>query len=192
MGLGWVFPVHAVEYPPKEPREPAIFSGGSFWYMEQVFTNVKGVVAVVPGYTGGKKENPNYESVAAGGTGHLHAVRVVYDPRKISYAELLDLFWHNIDPTTKDQQSCDKGNQYRSAIFYHTSEQQQMAEETKDAWIESGKFKKIYTEILPAARFYVAENDQQDYYIKNPIRYKLYQFSCGRERRLQEIWGKNK
>jgi len=172
--------------------EKATFAGGCFWCMEHPFDQLEGVVSVTPGYTGGTKKNPTYEEVSSGTTGHAESVQIVYDPSKISYAKLLDVFWHNIDPTVKDQQFCDAGTQYRSAIFYYNEEQKLLAEESKKALEKSGRFKgPIYTEIVPASEFYPAEEYHQHYYKKNPIRYKFYRYNCGRDQRLDELWGKH-
>lgn len=173
--------------------EKATFAGGCFWCMEAPFDHLEGVVSVTPGYTGGTKKNPSYEEVSAGGTGHAESVQIVFDPAKISYTKLLDVFWHNIDPLTKEGQFCDMGHQYRTAIFTHSEEQKKAAEESKKALEESPRFKgkTIYTEITPAGEFYPAEEYHQQYYKKNPLRYKFYRFSCGRDERLQEIWGKS-
>jgi peptide-methionine (S)-S-oxide reductase len=171
--------------------EKATFAGGCFWCMEHPFDQLEGVISVTPGYTGGQKKNPTYEEVSAGGTGHAESVQIVYDPEKISYARLLEVFWHNIDPTTPDRQFCDVGNQYRSAIFYQDDAQKRLAEESKKALEDSGRLKgKIFTEIVPASEFYPAEEYHQHYYLKNPIRYKFYRFNCGRDQRLKELWGK--
>jgi peptide-methionine (S)-S-oxide reductase len=151
---------------------------------------VDGVLSTTSGYTGGMVENPTYEQVSSGGTGHAEALRVEYDPAKVSYPELLDVFWRNVDPLTKNRQFCDVGEQYRSAIFYHDGEQRRLAEETKRAIEASGRFDRpVATEIVPAGEFWPAEDYHQDYYRKNPIRYKFYSFNCGRERRLRELWG---
>ena len=159
--------------------------------MEHPFDQLEGVISVTPGYTGGQKKNPTYEEVSAGGTGHAESVQIVYDPEKISYAKLLEVFWRNIDPTTPDRQFCDVGNQYRSAIFYHDDAQKRLAEESKKALEDSGRLKgKVFTEIVPASEFYPAEEYHQHYYLKNPIRYKFYRFNCGRDQRLRELWGK--
>jgi len=171
--------------------EKAIFAGGCFWCMEEAFDKVEGVVSVTSGYTGGRKPNPAYEEVSAGGTGHAEAVEILYDPAKVSYAKLLEVFWRNIDPTTPDRQFCDGGNQYRSAIFYQNETQKRLAEESKQAVEKSKPFKdSIVTQIVPASAFYVAEDYHQDFYKKNPIRYKFYKYNCGRAQRLQELWGK--
>jgi len=171
--------------------EKATFAGGCFWCMEEAFEAVEGVVSVTSGYTGGHKVNPDYEEVSAGGTGHAEAVEILYDTAKISYAKLLEIFWHNIDPTTPDRQFCDGGNQYRAAIFYQNEIQKRLAEESKQAVEKSKPFKEsIATKIVPASAFYVAEDYHQDFYKKNPIRYKFYKYNCGRAQRLEELWGK--
>jgi peptide-methionine (S)-S-oxide reductase len=166
----------------------ATFAGGCFWCMEPPFDKLDGVVSTTSGYTGGQKKNPTYKEVSAGGTGHAEAVEIVYDPKKVSYQKLLDVFWANIDPLARDRQFCDVGTQYRSAIFYHGDEQKRLAEASKAE--AQKRFKQgIATEIVPAATFYPAEEYHQDYYEKNPIRYKLYRSGCGRDRRLDELWG---
>ena len=171
--------------------EKATFAGGCFWCMEEAFEGVEGVVSVTSGYTGGRKPNPADEEVSAGGTGHAEAVEILYDPAKVSYAKLLEAFWRNIDPTTPDRQFCDGGNQYRSAIFYQNETQKRLAEESKQAVEKSKPFKdSIVTQIVPASAFYVAEDYHQDFYKKNPIRYKFYKYNCGRAQRLEELWGK--
>jgi len=168
----------------------ATFAGGCFWCMESPFESLDGVVSVTVGYTGGTKVNPTYEEVSAGGTGHAESVEIAYDPSKISYQKLLDIFWHNIDPLTKDAQFCDHGHQYRSAIFFHDPAQRKLAEESKAALEASGRFKQpIVTEITPASTFYRAEEYHQHYHQKNPLRYRLYRFSCGRDQRLRQLWG---
>ncbi len=170
----------------KEAR--AIFAGGCFWCMQPPFDKTNGVIATYAGYTGGDKENPTYEEVSAGGTGHRESIEVVYDPSKVSYAKLLDIFWHNIDPLDPQGQFCDKGDQYRSAIFYTNDEQKRLAEASKEELIRSGKFDKIYTDILPAKTFYRAEEYHQEYSKKNPIRYRFYRANCGRDKRLKQVW----
>jgi peptide-methionine (S)-S-oxide reductase len=170
--------------------EKATFAGGCFWCMVPPFEGLPGVVSVTSGYTGGHKKNPTYEEVSSGTTGHAESVQIVYDPTKIGYGKLLDVFWHNVDPTVKDRQFCDVGAQYRTAIFYHTEEQKRLAEESKEALEHSGRLDgQIYTEIVPATEFYKAEEYHQDYYKKNPVRYKFYRWNCGRDQRLKEIWG---
>ena len=174
-------------------RERAIFAGGCFWCMEPPFEKLKGVEAVVSGYTGGRTEDPKYDAVSSGGTGHAEAVEVQYDPSQITYEELLDVFWRNIDPTTKDRQFVDTGSQYRTAVFYHNDEQKLLAEESKKKLDASGRFgKSIVTEIVPAGKFYPAEEYHQDYYKKSSTRYKLYRFNSGRDQYLERIWGKEK
>jgi peptide-methionine (S)-S-oxide reductase len=170
--------------------EKATFAGGCFWCMEPAFDKMQGVQSVVSGYTGGRKANPTYEEVSAGSTGHAESIEITYDPAVIGYSRLLDVFWHNIDPTVKDRQFCDVGPQYRSAIFYHGEEQKRLAEASKKALEQSKRFPgPIYTEIAPAATFYAAEEYHQKYYQKNTIRYKYYRYSCGRDQRLKELWG---
>ncbi len=173
------------------PLAKATFAGGCFWCMEEVFEGVDGVVSVTSGYTGGQQAHPSYEEVSAGGTGHAEAVEIVYDPSRVSYEKLLQVFWRNIDPTTPDRQFCDKGHQYRSAIFYHDETQHRLAEESKLAVEKTKKFKEpIVTEIVQASEFYPAEDYHQDFYKKNPVRYKFYKFNCGRAQRLAQLWGK--
>jgi peptide-methionine (S)-S-oxide reductase len=171
--------------------ETATFAGGCFWCMESPFDQLDGVVSVLAGYTGGHTKNPTYEEVSSGGTGHAESVQIIFDPGKIGYARLLDVFWHNIDPTVKDRQFCDVGSQYRSAIFYRSEEQKGLAEQSKKVLAISKRFEgPVYTEIVPAATFYPAEEYHQHYYKKNPLRYNFYRFSCGRDERLKELWGK--
>jgi len=171
----------------------ATFAGGCFWCMEPPFDKIDGVTSTTSGYTAGRKTNPTYKEVSAGRTGHTEAVQIVYDPNKVSYEELLDIFWRNIDPTTPNRQFCDKGNQYRTGIFYHDEEQKRLAEESKSALEQNKPFKQeIVTEITVASKFYAAEDYHQDYYQKNPIRYKFYRHGCGRDNRLRELWGKTK
>jgi peptide-methionine (S)-S-oxide reductase len=179
--------------PPAKPASAqlatAVFAGGCFWCVESDFEKLAGVAEAESGYTGGHLANPTYEQVSHGGTGHAEAVRVLYDPSKVSYEQLLDYFWHHIDPTVKDQQFCDVGHQYRSAIFYLNENQKKAAESSKAALERSGRFTKIHTEIAPAGPFYLAEEYHQAYYKKNPIRYKYYRHSCGRDARVSEVWG---
>jgi len=171
----------------QEPAK-ATFAGGCFWCMEPPFDKLDGVVSTTSGYIGGRTENPTYEEVSAGKTGHTEAVEIVYDPRKISYAELLDVFWVNIDPLTANAQFCDTGSQYRSGVFTHDETQRQLADRSKEA-VAKRLSKPIVTEITPAAKFWPAEEYHQDYYKKNPIRYKVYRTACGRDRRLEAVWG---
>ena len=172
--------------------ETATFAGGCFWCMEPPFDKLKGVRSTTSGYIGGRLKNPTYDAVSRGGTGHAEAVQIVFEPEKISYTQLLEVFWRNIDPTTPDRQFCDRGTQYRSAIFYHSETQKQLAQESKKALLQSGRFRsKIVTEIVPASEFYRAEEYHQDYYVKNPLQYQEYRFRCGRDQRLGELWGTN-
>ena len=177
--------------PPK--TESAIFAGGCFWCMQPPFEKLKGVISTTVGYTGGHTKNPTYEDVSAGGTGHAESVRIVYDPEQIHYEDLLNVFWHNIDPLTPEAQFCDHGHQYRSAIFYQGEEQHRLAEASKQTLEESKRFTSpIVTEIVPASEFYPAEEYHQKYHEKNPARYAFYRWNCGRDQRLDEIWGKNR
>ncbi len=170
--------------------EKATVAGGCFWCMEAPFDTLTGVVSVTAGYIGGQLKNPTYEQVSAGGTGHAESVQIVYDPQKIGYEKLLDVFWRNVDPTVIDRQFCDVGRQYRSAIFYHSPEQRRLAERSKAALQKSKPFKgAVVTEIVPAGEFYPAEEYHRHYYKKNPLRYNYYRLSCGRDRRLKELWG---
>ena len=170
--------------------EKATFAGGCFWCMEAPFDKLPGVVSVTPGYSGGQVKNPTYEQVSAGGTGHAESVQIVFDPSKTSYSRLLDVYWRNIDPTVTDRQFCDVGSQYRSAIFYHGEKQRRVALQSKATLEKNKPFKgAVLTEITPAGEFYTAEEYHQHYYKKNPIRYKFYRNSCGRDRRLKELWG---
>jgi peptide methionine sulfoxide reductase msrA/msrB len=176
----------------KMPRlEKATFAGGCFWCMEPPFEKLDGVKEVVSGYTGGRKASPTYEEVSAGGTGHLESIEITYDPEKVSYDKLLDVFWRQINPTDAGGQFVDRGSQYQSAIFYHNDEQKRLAEESKKKLGASGRFDKpIVTEIRPAGPFYPAEGYHQDYWKKNTVRYKFYRYNSGRDQYLQKIWGK--
>jgi peptide-methionine (S)-S-oxide reductase len=168
----------------------AIFAGGCFWCMEPPFDKLDGVLSTTSGYIGGSERNPSYQQVASGQTGHIEAVEIRYDPQRIDYATLLAVFWRNIDPLAVNRQFCDAGPQYRSAIFPRDAEQRRLARESLRALAESGRFDRpIATEILPATIFWPAEDYHQDYYLKNPIRYRYYRASCGRDRRLRELWG---
>jgi len=168
----------------------AIFSGGCFWCMEHPFDELDGVVSTTSGYTGGRLPNPSYEQVSSGATGHAESIRVVYDPAKVTYRRLLDVFWHNIDPVARNGQFCDIGNQYRSAIYYNDETEKQQAEASRAEVQASGRFQEpIATLIEPASTFYAAEDYHQDYYRKNPLRYKFYRYNCGRDQRLEAIWG---
>lgn len=168
----------------------ATFAGGCFWCMEPPFDKLDGVISTTSGYTDGHKANPTYKEVSAGGTGHTEAIQIEYDPSKISYDELLSVFWKNIDPTTKDAQFCDHGSQYRSGIYYHNEAQRKAAEASLKTLEKNKPFKEaIVTELDAASTFYPAEDYHQNYYQKNPIRYKYYRYSCGRDQRLDQLWG---
>jgi peptide-methionine (S)-S-oxide reductase len=170
--------------------DTATFAGGCFWCMVHPFDTLPGVASVRSGYTGGSLPNPTYQQVSSGGTGHAEAVEIVYDPTRVPYTTLLDVFWHNVDPLTSTGQFCDVGEQYRSEIFFHDSTQQRLAEGSKQALERSGRFKApIVTQIVRAGPFYPAEEYHQDYYKKNPVRYRFYRWNCGRDARLKELWG---
>jgi peptide-methionine (S)-S-oxide reductase len=171
-------------------RAKATFAGGCFWCMEGPFDAIPGVISTVSGYIGGSVKNPSYEQVSAGITGHAEAVEVVYDPRKVSYQQLLNVFWRNVDPTDGGGQFCDRGSQYRTGIFYHDEEQKALAEQSKQA-LQAGQKNKgaIVTQVVRATEFYPAEEYHQDYYTKNPLRYKFYRLNCGRDQRLKDLWG---
>ena len=177
-------PAHA------QKTDKAIFAAGCFWCTEEAFEKVPGVVSAVSGYTGGTVKNPSYEQVSSGRTGHAEAVEVTFDPAKVSYEQLLDVFWVNHDPTVTNRQFCDSGTQYRPAIFYLNDEQKRLAEASKAKWDKEKPFKQpILTEITKAGPFYPAEDYHQDYYKKNPVRYQFYRTSCGRYQRLDSLWG---
>jgi peptide-methionine (S)-S-oxide reductase len=172
-------------------RAVAIFAGGCFWCMEPPFDKLDGVLSTTSGYIGGTKADPTYQEVTAGRTGHYEALQIEYDPARIGYERLLEVFWRNIDPIDPTGQFCDKGPQYRSAIFAVDEEQRRLAEASKVQLDRSGKLPgRIVTEILPATRFYAAEDYHQDYYRRNPGRYTFYRWNCGRDGRLQQLWGK--
>jgi peptide-methionine (S)-S-oxide reductase len=172
-----------------DETQMATFAGGCFWCLQHDFDQVKGVISTRAGYTGGDVVNPTYEEVSAGGTGHVEAVQVVYDPKVVSYEDLLNFYFHNIDPTRDDGQFCDEGSQYRPVIFYHDQTQKQLAEKYKQELIDSKKIQPVLVQILPAHTFYPAEEYHQEYYRKNPIRYKFYRYNCGRDKRLKKLWG---
>ncbi|HMW56178.1 MAG: peptide-methionine (S)-S-oxide reductase MsrA [Candidatus Accumulibacter sp.] len=167
----------------------AIFAGGCFWCIEADFEKLPGVLGAESGYTGGHTVNPSYEQVSAGNTGHTEAIRVSYDPQKVSYPQLLDYFWRHIDPTVKNRQFCDIGTQYRSGIYWQNEDERKAAESSRDALLASGRLPRIETEIAAATPFYPAEEYHQDYYRKNPIRYTYYRHGCGRDARVKQIWG---
>jgi peptide-methionine (S)-S-oxide reductase len=175
---------------PAQQTEAAIFAGGCFWCVESDFDKVDGVLSTTSGYVGGRTANPTYRDVSAGGTGHTEAVRVEFDPARISYAQLLEKFWPSIDPTMKDQQFCDVGSQYRSGIYPLNEQQLKAATASKAALEKTKPFRQpIVTEIVMAGTFYPAEEYHQDYYLKNPVRYAFYRRNCGRDARLKELWG---
>jgi peptide-methionine (S)-S-oxide reductase len=176
-----------------DDRALATFAGGCFWCMEPPFDKLDGVLSTTSGYTDGHRKNPGYEEVSAGGTGHTEAVQIEYDPTIISYAQLLEVFWKNIDPTTRDSQFCDHGSQYRSGIYYHNEAQRAAAEASLKALQQNKPFEAaIVTELDAASTFYPAEDYHQDYYLKNPIRYKYYRYRCGRDQRLEQLWGEKR
>jgi len=166
----------------------ATFAAGCFWCAQSDFDKVNGVISTTAGYTGGSKTNPTYEEVSSGETGHVESLQIVYDPNKVSYEQLLDFYFHNIDPTRDDGQFCDSGQQYRPVIFYHNNEQKQLAEAYKQKLIDSKQFPQVLVQILPAQTFYPAEDYHQEYYRKNPVRYKYYRYTCGRDKRLKQLW----
>lgn len=188
--LGGAMPAVAAE-----PRAPAtataIFAGGCFWCTEADFEKLPGVLAAESGYIAGAVANPTYEQVITGNTGHTEAVRVSFDPSQVSYAQLVEYFWRTIDPTVKNRQFCDIGSQYRSGIYWQNEAERAVAEASRDALLKSGKVEQVHTEIIAAAVFYPAEEYHQDYYKKNPLRYSYYRRGCGRDARLERIWGKN-
>ncbi|WP_448188060.1 peptide-methionine (S)-S-oxide reductase MsrA [Azospirillum sp. sgz301742] len=187
--FGTMRPGSAQDMPKEKPGlATAVFAGGCFWCMEPPFDKLDGVASTTSGYTGGSVANPTYQQVSAGRTGHAEAVQVRYDPAKVSYAKLLEVFWHNIDPVDAGGQFCDRGNQYRSAIFVGNDEEKRLAEQSKEE-VAARLKQKIATEIVPATTFYPAEDYHQDYYQKNPIRYHYYRYSCGRDKRLEAVWG---
>ena len=181
----------AADTPPRKSADTAtaIFAGGCFWCIEADFEKLPGVIGAESGYTAGKVANPTYRQVSAGGTGHTEAIRVSYDPAKVSYQQLVDYFWRHIDPTVRDRQFCDVGTQYRSGIYWRDEAERKIAEASRDALLKNGKLAQVHTDIAAASAFYPAEEYHQDYYTKNPIRYAFYRKSCGRDARVHEIWG---
>ncbi len=168
----------------------ATFAGGCFWCMEPPFDELTGVISTMSGYIGGHATDPTYAEVSAGVTGHTEAVQVLYNPAVITYPQLLDVFWRNIDPVARNRQFCDSGSQYRSGVFYHDEEQERLARQSKNSLERSARFSEpIATEITEATVFYAAEEYHQNYYMKNPLRYKFYSYQCGREKRLKQLWG---
>ncbi len=178
-------PAHA-----QPSKATAIFAGGCFWCIEKDFEKLTGVIEVESGYTAGKTTQPTYEQVSAGQTGHTEAVRVIYDPAKVTYPQLVEYFWRQIDPTVKDRQFCDVGSQYRSGIYWQNEAERKVAEASRDALLKSGRFPAIHTELVAASTFWLAEAYHQDYYKKNPVRYNYYRTSCGRDARVAQLWGK--
>jgi len=168
----------------------AVFAGGCFWCVESDFDPIPGVVATTSGYTGGVTRNPTYEQVSSGGTGHYEAVQITYDPSKVTYEQLLTAFWHSVDPTDDGGQFCDRGQSYETAVFVASAEERQIAEASKTA-AETALGRAIVTPILDAGPFYAAEDYHQDFYVKSPIRYKLYRWNCGRDQRIRQVWGKD-
>jgi len=179
---------------PKATAEQAVatFAGGCFWCMEPAFDRIDGVLSTTSGYIGGQQAHPTYEQVSSGQTGHAEAVRVLFDPRKVTYERLLEVFWHNIDPSTPDRQFCDRGSQYRSGIFYHDASQKTAAEASRAHVQRTKRFDgPVVTEITAAGTFYPAEAYHQDFYKKDPVRYHAYRAGCGRDRRLEVLWGES-
>lgn len=176
--------------PLAEGQAEAIFAGGCFWCMEKPFDQLPGVVSTTSGYTGGTEQHPTYTDVSHHRTSHLEAIRVVYNPGLVSYEQLLQVFWHNVDPTQDNGQFCDRGNQYRTGIFTSNPEEVQAAQSSRDA-VSTQLGQSVVTEIYPAATFWVAEEYHQDFYTKNPVRYSSYRTGCGRDRRLAELWGES-
>lgn len=188
--LFMLLPLQAAWANPPPPTEIATFAGGCFWCMVPPFKKLPGVLAVTSGYTGGHVANPSYEQVSEGGTGHAESVQIIFDPAIITYPQLLDVYWHNIDPTTPARQFCDSGDQYRTAIFYHGEQQKQEAIASRDALAASGVLKApIVTQIVAASAFYPAEEYHQDFYIKSEAHYQIYRRACGRDARLRELYG---
>lgn len=179
--LGFI-PVYAL------PTSTATFAGGCFWCLQADFDKVPGVVQTTAGYTGGTLQNPTYQQVSSGGTGHYEAVQVIYNPKQINYQQLLTIFWHHIDPTNAQGQFCDTGDQYRAVIFYSDAEQKKLAVNSKEQLIASKRVSSVETQILPLSSFYSAEEYHQKFYLKNPIRYHFYRYSCGRDQRLKTLW----
>jgi len=193
MALSVAVAAHAGAQAPKDPppgKALATFAGGCFWCMEAPYDKLDGVISTTSGYMGGTRKNPTYGEVSSGSTGHTEVVQVVYDPAKVSYEKLLDVYWHNVDPTVTDRQFCDVGSQYRTAIFVHTEDQRKAAEKSKDDVAKTKPFKEpIVTPVVAAGDFWPAEDYHQDYYIKNPVRYTYYRTGCGRDARLKSLWG---
>ncbi|MFV9615224.1 MAG: peptide-methionine (S)-S-oxide reductase MsrA [Gammaproteobacteria bacterium] len=185
-----IFAANQASTPTARQQETAIFAGGCFWCMEPPFDKLNGVISTTSGYTAGHKKDPAYKEVSAGSTGHTEAIQIVFDPNEVSYAELLEVFWKNIDPVAVNRQFCDAGTQYRSGVYYLNTAQEIAAKQSLLQLEKSRVFEGlIATEIVAASTFYPAEDYHQDYYQKNPIRYKFYRYRCGRDQRLEELWG---
>ena len=186
----WVVMIMATNPAMAQETETATFAGGCFWCMEHPFDELNGVISTTSGYTGGHKNHPSYAEVSSGTTGHAEAIEIRYNPKRVTYQKLLDVYWRNSDPTTPNRQFCDVGTQYRPAIFYHSEAQKQAAEASKQELMQHKSFDRpIITEITAAGPFWPAEEYHQNYYLKNPIRYKFYRYNCGRDQRLQQLWG---
>ncbi len=185
---------HSIASDKQPPTDTAIFAGGCFWCMEPPFEKLSGVISVESGYSGGNLKNPDYKMVSSGATEHIEVVQITFRPSEVSYSKLLEVFWRNVDPTDANGQFCDKGYQYTTAVFYNSPEQKAHAEASKASLLGLTPFttKPVVTPIRPAKTFYQAENYHQDYYKRNPIRYKYYRHRCGRDNRLNELWGKPK
>lgn len=187
--MGLLLVMTAAAAPAPDKTASAVFAGGCFWCMEPPFDALPGVISTTSGYAGGQKVNPTYEQVSAGDTGHIEVLQVAYDPQRVSYEKLLEVFWRNVDPLDQGGQFCDRGSTYTTAIFVQNQQERRLAEQSKAA-IENKLGKTAVTVIRPAAAFYAAEEYHQDYYRKNPLRYKYYRYSCGRDQRLEQLWGK--
>lgn len=184
-------PAFAQPAEPADGHAVATFAGGCFWCMEPPFDKLEGVISTTSGYTDGKTPNPTYKQVTSGRTGHTEAVQVVYDPTRVSFEQLVEVFWKNIDPTDVDGQFCDRGSQYRPTLFFHDDAQREVAERSLAELQRSKPFKQpVTTPVVAASTFYAAEEYHQDYYLKNPVRYRYYRNGCGRDRRLEQLWGK--
>jgi peptide-methionine (S)-S-oxide reductase len=189
--IGLVLVLSALTGTHAQERAVTTFAGGCFWCVEADFDKVPGVLGTTSGYTGGTVKDPTYQQVGAGKTGHTEAVEIVYDPSKVTFQKLLDVFWRNHDPLAKNRQFCDSGEQYRAGIFYHDEEQRKLAEDSKKAVQAKFAPRAVHTEIAKATAFYKAEDYHQNYYEKNPVRYKFYRYNCGRDQRLEQLWGKS-
>lgn len=187
--IGLLGGLHSAQAQTPAPKATAIFAGGCFWCVEKDFEKLPGVLEAESGYTAGQTTRPTYAQIGTGRTGHTEAVRLSYDPSVVTYAQLVEYFWRHIDPTVKDRQFCDVGSQYRTGIYWQTEAEKKVVEASLDRLKKSGRFPVIHTEIAPASPFWVAEDYHQDYYKKNPLRYNYYRQSCGRDARVQQLWG---